>query len=77
MMKVVDLMKEDGSNESVRLTVTSKDYKVLKSLEYIGGFKRFGIALYDDVHKGIRQKDELLNFLSGVFVNTELVESYF
>lgn len=76
MAKIVDLFNE-VTLESTRLTVSNNDFKVLESLEYAGGFKRFGLSLYDNVKGSARQKTEMLNFLDGVFQNKDLVKTYF
>lgn len=75
-MKVVNLYNE-VTQESVQLSINNKDFKTLESLQYVGGFKRFGLSLHDEVKQGIRQKKEMLNFLNSVFSNHELIESYF
>lgn len=71
MAKVVDLFNE-VTKESLRLAVSNNDFKFLESLQYIGGFKRFGLSLYDDVKGSARQKTEMLNFLDEVFQNKNL-----
>jgi hypothetical protein len=75
-MKIVNLYDE-VTTESVQLRITNKDFKTLKRLECLGGFRRYGLTLYDEVKNAKRQRTELLNFLSGIFVNKSLIESYF
>lgn len=75
-MKVVNLYNE-VTQESVQLSINNKDFKTLEYLQYVGGFKRFGISLYDEVKQNARQKKELLNFLNAIFSNHKLIESYF
>lgn len=77
MAKIVDLFNE-VTLKSTRLTVSNNDFKVLGSLNFLGGFKRFGLSLYDDVKGSTkRQKTEMLNFLDDVFQNKDLVKTYF
>ena len=76
MAKIVDLFNE-VTKESIRLTVNNNDFEVLLSLQYIGGFKRFGLSLYDEVKGSARQKIEMINFLDEVFQSKGLVKTYF
>ena len=75
-MKIINLYNE-VNKDSVQLTVSNKDFKTLESLQFVGGFKRFGISLYDEVNKAKRQKKEVLEFLNGIFANKELIKTYF
>jgi ATP-dependent protease ClpP protease subunit len=75
-MKIVDLYNEI-STTTVRLAVTDKDYKVLERLKSLGGFKRFGLSIYDNSKTAQRQRTELLNFLSETFLNKPLIKTYF
>jgi len=78
-MKIIVLADNVNINpKQLKLEVTNKDYKTLLDLQYAGGFLRFHIDLYDEnKERKASQLDLLLPFLHEVFVNKELINSYF
>lgn len=68
-MKTVDLYNEHN-RENVRLTITDNNFKILEQLESIGGFKRFGLTVYDEgkhIKRGVNDLDIMKAFLNTVF----------
>lgn len=51
-MKAIILSPEQSGLEPIKITIRDKDYKKIKHLQYSGGFKRFGIDLYEDKING-------------------------
>lgn len=65
-MKIIDLYNET-TKVSCRRAVTENTYKMIKALQYLGGFKRFGLEIYDEgVH--IVEKEYDLEWVK-VFLN--------
>ena len=56
----------DFTHETIKVGVTKKDFKILQQLEYVGGFRRFGLAVYDDV-KTKRNINITVDFLFDIF----------
>jgi hypothetical protein len=60
-MKTIELSAEQIGVPSLRITVRKKDYKFLKMLQYQGGFKRFGLTVYENKVKGIYTEQHALS----------------
>lgn len=77
MYKLI-LTTNDGNNESETVIVARKHYTKLQDLEYCGGFKRFDIELYDNtIPKQTSETKKVVEFLTKVFENKPLIQSYF
>lgn len=77
-MKHIQIYNE-VTRETTNIIVGSKDYKIIKSLQYKGGFKRFGLDIYDE-GKHIKQaspEKDIVNVFSDIFANKPLIESTF
>lgn len=66
-MKIVILTENRPNTESVTLTVSNAVFKRLESIQYLGGFLRFNISLYDEPKYGKMDRKKLIGFLETVF----------
>lgn len=72
-MKTVHIFNEVDLSNAV-LTVSKKQYKELERLEYLGGFKRFGLSVYDEgKHLVKSHKNEIVDCLNKIFGNKSLL----
>lgn len=64
------LTPEHKGLETLQINVTKKTYKDLKKLQYQGGFKRFGLSVYDDTPKKAKytEYDVLGEWLKKIFI---------
>lgn len=46
-MKTIQIYNESNKTNTT-LTVTNKEYNIVEGLQYLGGFKRFGMSIYDE-----------------------------
>ena len=70
-MKRIILYPEQNDLSILKIIVRDKDYQNLKKMQYSGGFKRFGLSLYDDIKNGTYTKSDaeiLAKWLNNVFV---------
>lgn len=68
-MKTIDLYSESNS-EIIRITTTNHNYNILQKLQYLGGFKRFGLDIYDEgkhLNFGHNDLDRMKVFLNKEF----------
>lgn len=69
-MKAIILTGEQTGLTPLKIIVRDKDVKELKSMQYSGGFKRFGIDIYDNVKKQkYTNYHKLSEWLKNVFPN--------
>lgn len=76
MSKIIHIFNEVTLETSV-ITVSNKDYKTLQKLEFCGGFKRFGLSIYDEIKNLKTETNKLIQCLNDIFANKELIKTYF
>ena len=75
-MIVLNLYNE-VSDKAVNVIVSNKQYSIVKDLQHAGGFRRFGMAIYDDKVKAQKETQKLIDFLCSVFDNKPLITKMF
>lgn len=76
-MKTLQLQNNIEGAKVQEIPVSNKDFRTLEYLQYAGGFLRFNMCILSDEGKGKTNKEILLPFLYSVFLNKELINSYF
>lgn len=66
----ITLIENREGGEKIDLVVDEKTYEKLTDINFIGGFKRFDIDLYDDKSDKALNYDGLEDFLSKVFITS-------
>lgn len=70
-MKTIILTPEQDNLKPLQATVSAKEWRNLEALQYHGGFRRFGMELYDDTSKGKSEMPEVTKWLQQVFTPVE------
>lgn len=76
-MKTVEIQNNVEKSPIETIGVSEKDFKTLEVLQYAGGFLRFNMSISTEGGRGKTDKAKLLPFLHTVFMNKDLINSYF
>lgn len=76
-MKTIQIQNNTEGAKVEEMEVSNKDYKTLEQLEFAGGFRRFNMCILSEGSKGKTNKEKLLPVLNSIFLNKNLINSYF